>query len=102
MGWTSTGDPYANVGDSALCFDSVEAAKKFAEKHGWDYVVSFLCRHFTSIVYNFIPKGRFRCFSLRYFLVRLFLSSSVHICNALTLSWLLLIWIQTVYLLYVF
>ncbi|XP_062101795.1 NADH dehydrogenase [ubiquinone] iron-sulfur protein 4, mitochondrial [Humulus lupulus] len=39
MGWTSTGDPYANVGDSALGFDSEEAAKAFAEKHGWDYVV---------------------------------------------------------------
>ncbi|KAJ0982150.1 hypothetical protein J5N97_010405 [Dioscorea zingiberensis] len=39
MGWTSTGDPYANVGDAALSFDSEEAAKAFAEKHGWDYVV---------------------------------------------------------------
>ncbi|XP_062011014.1 NADH dehydrogenase [ubiquinone] iron-sulfur protein 4, mitochondrial [Rosa rugosa] len=39
MGWTSTGDPYANVGDSALRFDSEEAAKYFAENHGWDYVV---------------------------------------------------------------
>ncbi|ERN18625.1 hypothetical protein AMTR_s00065p00165170 [Amborella trichopoda] len=39
MGWTSTGDPYANVGDAALYFDSEEAAKAFAEKHGWDYEV---------------------------------------------------------------
>ncbi|CAM9003428.1 unnamed protein product [Rhodiola kirilowii] len=39
MGWTSTGDPYANVGDSALSFDSEEAAKSFAERHGWDFVV---------------------------------------------------------------
>ncbi|XP_039137306.1 NADH dehydrogenase [ubiquinone] iron-sulfur protein 4, mitochondrial [Dioscorea cayenensis subsp. rotundata] len=39
MGWTSTGDPYANVGDSALSFDSAEAAAAFAEKHGWDFVV---------------------------------------------------------------
>ncbi|KAK9148624.1 hypothetical protein Scep_007381 [Stephania cephalantha] len=39
MGWTSTGDPYANVGDSALSFDSEEAAKAFAERHGWDYAV---------------------------------------------------------------
>ncbi|XP_039005405.1 NADH dehydrogenase [ubiquinone] iron-sulfur protein 4, mitochondrial-like [Hibiscus syriacus] len=39
MGWTSTGDPYAHVGDSALGFDSEEAAKSFAERHGWDYVV---------------------------------------------------------------
>lgn len=39
MGWTSTGDPYANVGDSALCFESEEAAKAFAEKHGWEYTV---------------------------------------------------------------
>ncbi|CAH8280932.1 unnamed protein product [Arabidopsis lyrata] len=30
MGWTSsTGEPYANVGDSALAFDSEEAAKCF-------------------------------------------------------------------------
>ncbi|CAN4079798.1 unnamed protein product [Withania somnifera] len=39
MGWTSTGDPYANVGDSALSFESEEAAKAFAEKHGWEYMV---------------------------------------------------------------
>ncbi|KAK1291953.1 hypothetical protein QJS10_CPB17g02240 [Acorus calamus] len=39
MGWTSTGDPYANVGDAGLGFDSEEAAKEFAEKHGWDYMV---------------------------------------------------------------
>lgn len=39
MGWTSTGDPYANVGDSALSFESEEAAKAFAEKHGWEYTV---------------------------------------------------------------
>lgn len=42
MGWTSTGDPYANVGDSALGFDSELAAKSFADRHGWDYVVMFL------------------------------------------------------------
>ncbi|XP_071730924.1 NADH dehydrogenase [ubiquinone] iron-sulfur protein 4, mitochondrial-like [Rutidosis leptorrhynchoides] len=39
MGWTSTGDPYANVGDSALSFTSEEDAKSFAERHGWDYTV---------------------------------------------------------------
>ena len=39
MGWTSTGDPYANVGDAGLGFVSEEAAKSFAERHGWDYVV---------------------------------------------------------------
>ncbi|KAF2295575.1 hypothetical protein GH714_033226 [Hevea brasiliensis] len=39
MGWTSTGDPYANVGDAGLSFDSEEAAKAFAERHGWEYVV---------------------------------------------------------------
>ncbi|CAH9110844.1 unnamed protein product [Cuscuta epithymum] len=39
MGWTSTGDPYANVGDAALNFDSEEAAKAFAARHGWDYTV---------------------------------------------------------------
>ncbi|PNY08832.1 NADH dehydrogenase, partial [Trifolium pratense] len=40
MGWTSTGDPYAHVGDSALDFDSEEAAKEFAERHGWEYVIA--------------------------------------------------------------
>ncbi|KAK8965446.1 hypothetical protein KSP40_PGU000808 [Platanthera guangdongensis] len=39
MGWTSTGDPYAHVGDSALSFDSKEAAMAFAEELGWDYLV---------------------------------------------------------------
>ncbi|EYU44504.1 hypothetical protein ABFS82_08G059000 [Erythranthe guttata] len=39
MGWTSTGDPYANVGDSALSFDSQESAVSFAERHGWEYTV---------------------------------------------------------------
>ncbi|KAL6212361.1 hypothetical protein ACLB2K_017581 [Fragaria x ananassa] len=39
MGWTSTGDPYANVGDAGLSFDSEQAAKEFAEKHGWDYTL---------------------------------------------------------------
>ncbi|KAI6699377.1 hypothetical protein NL676_013701 [Syzygium grande] len=39
MGWTSTGDPYANVGDAGLGFDSEEAARSFAERHGWEYVV---------------------------------------------------------------
>ncbi|PON72968.1 LOW QUALITY PROTEIN: NADH dehydrogenase ubiquinone Fe-S protein 4, mitochondrial [Parasponia andersonii] len=37
MGWTSPGDPYANVGEAALTFDSEEAAKAFAEKYGWQY-----------------------------------------------------------------
>ncbi|PSS30686.1 NADH dehydrogenase [ubiquinone] iron-sulfur protein [Actinidia chinensis var. chinensis] len=39
MGWTSTGDPYANVGNTGLGFDSEEAAVAFAQKHGWDYTV---------------------------------------------------------------
>ncbi|KAL6551785.1 NADH dehydrogenase [ubiquinone] iron-sulfur protein 4, mitochondrial [Orobanche gracilis] len=39
MGWTSTGDPYAHVGDSALSFDCQEDAIAFAERHGWDYTV---------------------------------------------------------------
>ncbi|KAE8057047.1 hypothetical protein FH972_013769 [Carpinus fangiana] len=39
MGWTSTGDPYANVGEAGLSFDSEEAAKAFAEKLGWEYEV---------------------------------------------------------------
>ncbi|WOL11644.1 NADH dehydrogenase [Canna indica] len=47
MGWTSTGDPYAHVGDSALSFDTEEAAKDFAERHGWDYVVR---KHHTPLL----------------------------------------------------
>jgi hypothetical protein len=39
MGWTSTGDPYANVSEAGLTFDSAKSAKEFAEKHGWSYVV---------------------------------------------------------------
>ncbi|KAK3231217.1 hypothetical protein Dsin_003098 [Dipteronia sinensis] len=39
MGWTSTGDPYANVGEAGLSFDSEAAAKAFAEKYGWEYTV---------------------------------------------------------------
>ncbi|XP_010556468.1 PREDICTED: NADH dehydrogenase [ubiquinone] iron-sulfur protein 4, mitochondrial-like [Tarenaya hassleriana] len=39
MGWTSTGDPYANVGEAGLSFDSEEAARAFAERHGWEYTV---------------------------------------------------------------
>lgn len=50
MGWTSTGDPYANVGEAALSFDSEEAAKAFAEKHGWDYVVCFF------FCFSFFPE----------------------------------------------
>uniref|UniRef100_UPI001CB89E7C NADH dehydrogenase [ubiquinone] iron-sulfur protein 4, mitochondrial-like n=1 Tax=Erigeron canadensis TaxID=72917 RepID=UPI001CB89E7C len=47
MGWTSTGDPYANVGDAGLSFNSAEAAKAFAEKHGWEYEVK---KHHTPIL----------------------------------------------------
>ncbi|KAF9595117.1 hypothetical protein IFM89_037217, partial [Coptis chinensis] len=50
MGWTSTGDPYANVGDSALDFDSEESAKAFANNHGWDYVVRYALSLFSSFV----------------------------------------------------
>ncbi|KAF3792173.1 NADH dehydrogenase ubiquinone iron-sulfur protein 4 [Nymphaea thermarum] len=46
MGWTSTGDPYANVGDAGLGFDSEEAAKAFAERHGWDYTVKSYADNF--------------------------------------------------------
>ena len=38
MGWTSTGDPYENVGEAGLYFKRKEAAQSFAEKHGWEYV----------------------------------------------------------------
>jgi NADH dehydrogenase (ubiquinone) Fe-S protein 4 len=40
MGWTSTADPLAHVGRSALEFDSAEAAKAFAERQGWAYEVA--------------------------------------------------------------
>ncbi|KAM4075249.1 hypothetical protein ACB094_10G154900 [Castanea mollissima] len=52
MGWTSTGDPYAYVGEAALDFDSEEAAKAFAEKYGWEYVVK---KRHTPIL-KFPPK----------------------------------------------
>lgn len=62
MGWTSTGDPYANVGDSALSFDSQEAAISFAERHGWDYTVCLfvLLVNKLSKLYTFrsFVKGR--------------------------------------------
>lgn len=56
MGWTSTGDPYANVGDSALGFDSELAAKSFADRHGWDFVVMFLSFFVTIHSFTFILK----------------------------------------------
>ncbi|KAM1613589.1 hypothetical protein PS2_002075 [Malus domestica] len=34
---TQQGDPYTNVGEAGLTFESEEAAKAFTEKHGWDY-----------------------------------------------------------------
>lgn len=40
MGWTSTGDPYASVGEASLNFDTKENAVEFAEKYGWQYTVS--------------------------------------------------------------
>lgn len=62
MGWTSTGDPYANVGDAGLSFDSEEIAKAFAERHGWEYVVSSFFVLFLSVlifhspvILNFFP-----------------------------------------------
>ncbi|KAI5059345.1 hypothetical protein GOP47_0025664 [Adiantum capillus-veneris] len=39
MGWTSTGDPYANVGDGALTFETKEDAIDFVNKYGWEYTV---------------------------------------------------------------
>ena len=37
MGWTSTADPLAHVGRSALEFESAEAAAAFAARQGWAY-----------------------------------------------------------------
>ena len=56
MGWTSTGDPYANVGDAGLSFDSEQAAKEFAEKHGWDYTVCALLKFYSFCGYRFHLK----------------------------------------------
>ena len=57
MGWTSTGDPYANLGDHTLSFDSKEAAVDFVQKHGWNFSViqnySF-CNLFSSLFFSFI------------------------------------------------
>ena len=39
MGWTSTADPYENVGRAGMSFDSAEAARAFCERHGWRYSV---------------------------------------------------------------
>jgi NADH dehydrogenase (ubiquinone) Fe-S protein 4 len=39
MGWTSTADPYENVGRAALSFDSADAAAALCEAHGWTYTV---------------------------------------------------------------
>ncbi|KAK0592953.1 hypothetical protein LWI29_028198 [Acer saccharum] len=47
MGWTSTGDPYANVGGAGFNFDSEAAAKEFAERHGWEYVIK---KHHTPLL----------------------------------------------------
>ncbi|KAI5417902.1 NADH dehydrogenase [ubiquinone] iron-sulfur protein 4 [Lathyrus oleraceus] len=56
MGWTSTGDPYAHVGDSALDFDTEEAAKEFAARHGWEYVVK---KHHTPLLKEFRSEAVF-------------------------------------------
>ncbi|KAK0595933.1 hypothetical protein LWI29_011198 [Acer saccharum] len=64
MGWTSTGDPYANVGGAGLNFDSEAAAKEFAERHGWEYVIK---KHHTpllkvkSYAKTFQVEGSFQC-----------------------------------------
>lgn len=56
MGWTSTGDPYANVGDAGLVFESREAAIAFATKHGWQYSVSStLSLHLQPYIYLVNP-----------------------------------------------
>ncbi|KAF6173080.1 hypothetical protein GIB67_010000 [Kingdonia uniflora] len=47
MGWTSTGDPYANVGEAGFYFDNEEAAKSFVKRHGWEYVVK---KHHTPVL----------------------------------------------------
>lgn len=39
MGWTSTADPFENVGRAALSFDTPEAAAAFCDSHGWTYTI---------------------------------------------------------------
>ena len=63
MGWTFTGDPYANVGDSALSFDSEEDAKSFAERHGWEYVVCSILFLFFFSLFKFIIGLRIKLYS---------------------------------------
>lgn len=56
MGWTSTGDPYAHVGDSAMGFDSEQDAIGFAERHGWDYTVRTFLYSFISCLWVFLSS----------------------------------------------
>lgn len=39
MGWVSTGDPVACVGNATLTFDTKDAAIAFCKKYGWAYEV---------------------------------------------------------------
>uniref|UniRef100_A0A164UD76 NADH dehydrogenase [ubiquinone] iron-sulfur protein 4, mitochondrial n=1 Tax=Daucus carota subsp. sativus TaxID=79200 RepID=A0A164UD76_DAUCS len=59
MGWTSSGDPYSHVGESALNFDSEDAAKSFAERHGWEYQASSLAFYFMDIGAAYIVQFAF-------------------------------------------
>lgn len=56
MGWTSTGDPYVNVGEAGLSFDNEDAAKAFCEKYGWEYVVCAYTIPFHTIIMLIIQK----------------------------------------------
>lgn len=67
MGWTSTGDPYANVGEGGLSFDSEEAAKAFAEKYGWEYVVCASLVSNSTVQINYIwIRLSLKCWSCGY------------------------------------
>lgn len=59
MGWTSSGDPYSHVGESALNFNSEDAAKSFAERHGWEYQASSLAFYFMDIGATYIVQFAF-------------------------------------------
>ncbi|GBG81148.1 hypothetical protein CBR_g31824 [Chara braunii] len=57
MGWTSTSDPLANVGEAGLSSDSKESAMQFAEKHGWDFEVQEPVKTPKSYAENFKWRG---------------------------------------------
>lgn len=58
MGWTSNCDPLSNVGEATLEFETLEAAKAFCDKHGWQYEVRNTHRAVGANGYSTIPGGK--------------------------------------------